>query len=230
MSSIQTNLNKIDQEITDTALSCLRQPDQIHLIAVSKKKDVHTVKLAIEAGARHLGENYIQEAIEKIDAIGKDAVSWHFIGHLQSNKARIAVEYFDFIHTVDSLKLAAEINKQAKKIGKIQNILVQVNISEEKTKSGTTTENTLELVQAMCSFEHLSLQGLMCMPPYFSNPEKARPYFKQLAALKQDILNAGLIETSFNHLSMGMSNDFKIAIQEGATMVRIGTSVFGERN
>ncbi|MFH2060449.1 MAG: YggS family pyridoxal phosphate-dependent enzyme [Pseudomonadota bacterium] len=230
MSSIQTNLNKISKQILIAATSCGRLPDQVQLIAVSKRKSVDIVKQAIKAGVLNLGENYIQEAIEKIDIIGKDAACWHFIGHLQSNKARVAVQYFDIIHTVDSHKLAKEINKQAQKIGKIQKILVQVNISDEKNKSGTTREDTFELVSAISSLEHISLQGLMCMPPYFSEPEKARHYFKQLKALKQDIMARGLENVFLDHLSMGMSNDFKVAIEEGATMVRIGTSIFGERD
>lgn len=230
MSSIQANLNKINQEIQIAATSCGRLPDKVQLIAVSKKKEVDTVKQAIKAGVLNLGENYIQEAIEKINKIGKDAVCWHFIGHLQSNKARVAVQYFDIIHTIDSYKLAREIDKQAQKIGKIQKILVQVNISDEKSKSGTTREDTFELVRAISLLEHISLQGLMCMPPYLPHPENARGYFKQLADLKQDIMAANLKNISLDHLSMGMSNDFMVAIEEGATMVRVGTSIFGERD
>ncbi len=221
MPSIASNLNQIKQEISQTALGCGRKTDGIALIAVSKRKSVEAVKESILAGAEHLGENYIQEAMEKIDIIGKDAACWHFIGHLQSNKARFAVQYFEYIHTVDSLKLAKEINKQAKKIDKIQKILVQVNIGEEATKSGTAYDDTIELVRAVRSLENISFQGLMCMPPYFSDPENTRPYFKQMAALKDQI--------DFHHLSMGMSNDFKVAVEEGATMVRVGTSIFGER-
>ncbi|MCK4766981.1 MAG: YggS family pyridoxal phosphate-dependent enzyme, partial [Desulfobacula sp.] len=180
--------------------------------------------------AKHFGENYIQEAIEKIDVIGKNRICWHFIGHLQSNKAKFAVKYFEYIHTVDTLKLAKSIDKQAKKIDKIQKILVQVNIGKEETKSGTRIEETIELIKQISTFENLSLQGLMCMPPYFSDPEKARIYFKQLGLLKEKIMARKLGNVTMEHLSMGMSNDFKVAIEEGSTMVRVGTSIFGRRD
>lgn len=230
MPAIKDNLNEINQQIMDIALSCGREPDTIQLIAVSKRKSVETIMEGIKAGAKHFGENYIQEAIEKIDIIGKKAACWHFIGHLQSNKAKFAVNYFDYIHTVDTLKLAKAIDKQAKKIDKIQKILVQVNISQEKTKSGTNTEDTIQLAEQITSFENLSLQGLMCMPPYFSDPEKARIYFKQLGHIKERIIALNLNNVNIKHLSMGMSNDFKVAIEEGSTMVRVGTSIFGRRD
>lgn len=230
MPPIKNNLEKIKQEVVDAAVSCGREPGTIQLIAVSKRKSVETVMEGIKAGAGHLGENYIQEAVQKIDIIGKDSASWHFIGHLQSNKAKFAVQYFDYIHTVDTVKLAKEINKQAGKIQKIQNILLQVNIGDEDTKSGTTIEDAVELAKQISVFPHLSLQGLMCMPPYFSEPEDARIYFKQLVQIKEKIQDCHLENVSMTHLSMGMSNDFKVAIEEGSTMVRVGTSIFGRRD
>lgn len=230
MPTIKDNFDKINKQIMDTAVSCGRKPDTIQLIAVSKRKSVETIRQGIQAGAKHFGENYIQEAIEKIDIIGKDGLCWHFIGHLQSNKAKFAVKYFDYIHTIDTLKLAKAIDKQAKKIDKIQKILVQVNIGEEESKSGTHTEDTVQLAEQITSFENLSLQGLMCMPPYFSEPEKARVYFKQLGHIKEKITALNLDNVSMEHLSMGMSNDFKVAISEGSTMVRVGTSIFGRRD
>ncbi len=230
MSSIKNNLAQINKDIIDTAISCGRKPESIQLIAVSKRKTVDTVLEGVKAGAKHLGENYIQEAMEKIDSIGKDSACWHFIGHLQSNKAKFAVKYFEYIHTVDTLKLAKEINKQAKKIDKIQNILLQVNIADEETKSGTQKTSALELVRLINEMDHLSLQGLMCMPPYFSDAEQARGYFKQLVQIKEDITAQGFERVSMKHLSMGMSNDFKVAIEEGSTMVRVGTSIFGRRD
>jgi len=230
MSSIKGNLEKINEIIADTALSCGRKPEDVLLIAVTKKKNTATVMEAIQSGARHFGENYIQEAVSKIDTIGKENACWHFIGHLQSNKAAIAVKYFEYIHTVDSFKLAKEINRQAKAIHKIQKILIQVNISNEKTKSGAEAEKTVELIKQINTFENISLQGLMCMPPYFEQPEQARGFFKALLLIRNDIMAHQFSNVSVNHLSMGMSNDFKIAIEEGSTMVRIGTSIFGERN
>lgn len=230
MSSIKDNLDRINKEIVNTAVSCGRGADSIQLIAVSKKKSVETVIECIKAGAVHLGENYIQEAIEKIDIIGKDTVTWHFIGHLQSNKAKFAVKYFEYIHTVDTLKLAKEINKQAGKINKTQKIFVQVNIGKEDTKSGTKIEDTIQLITQINTFKNLSIQGLMCMPPYFSEPDQARIYFKQLAGMKEKITGYQFDNVSMEHLSMGMSNDFKVAIEEGSTMIRIGTSIFGRRD
>jgi len=230
MSAIKENLEKINGMIADTALSCGRKPEDVLLIAVTKKKNTATVMEAIQSGARHFGENYIQEAVSKIDTIGKENACWHFIGHLQSNKAAIAVKYFEYIHTVDSFKLAKEINRQAKAIHKIQKILIQVNISNEKTKSGAEAEKTVELIKQINTFENISLQGLMCMPPYFEQPEQARGFFKALLLIRNDIMAHQFSNVSVNHLSMGMSNDFRIAIEEGSTMVRIGTSIFGERN
>lgn len=230
MSSIKENIDNINKQIFDTAISCGRKPEDIQLIAVSKKKNSDTILEGIKAGACHLGENYIQEAIDKINLIGKDKACWHFIGHLQSNKAKFAVQYFEYIHTVDTVKLAKEINKQAEKINKVQKILLQVNIAQEETKSGANTKEAIDLVKQLCSLTNLSLQGLMCMPPYFSDPEQARIYFKQLFQIKEKIIANQFDNVSMKHLSMGMSNDFKVAIQEGATMVRVGTAIFGSRN
>jgi len=230
MSGIKENLEKINGMIADTALSCGRKPEDVLLIAVTKKKNTETIREAIQSGAGHFGENYIQEAVAKIETIGKENACWHFIGHLQSNKAAIAVKYFEYIHTVDSFKLAKEIDKQAKAILKIQKILLQINISKEKTKSGTDAEKAIDLVRQIHEFENIAIQGLMCMPPYFDDPEQARGYFRALLQIREDIIARQFPNVSMTHLSMGMSNDFRVAIEEGATMVRIGTSLFGERN
>ncbi|MEA1968034.1 MAG: YggS family pyridoxal phosphate-dependent enzyme [Thermodesulfobacteriota bacterium] len=229
MITIKERLLAIKNDIKKSAQGCNRNPEEIILIGVSKKKEAKTVIQGIDAGLETLGENYIQEAMDKIDTIGKKRASWHFIGHLQSNKAKFAVNYFDLIHTVDKLKLAKEINKQAEKINKTQAILMQINISEEDSKSGVSADDALVLAEEISKFNNLSLKGLMCMPPFFDNPEKARPYFKALAEIKATIEQADIANISMEHLSMGMSYDFMVAIEEGATMVRIGTAVFGER-
>ncbi|MCA1786456.1 MAG: YggS family pyridoxal phosphate-dependent enzyme [Desulfobacteraceae bacterium] len=229
MTQIKDNLIFIQEKIKKTAISCGRNPDDVQLIGVSKKKSIQDINQAISAGLNILGENYIQEAVEKIDAIGKNAAAWHFIGHLQSNKARFAVQYFDLIHTVGTLKLAREIDKQAKKIQKRQKILLQVNIAMEDTKSGATKEQVIELANAIMEFENLELLGLMCMPPYFEDPEDARIYFQKLVHIRDDIRTSGVDDGAMTHLSMGMSHDFAVAIQEGATMVRVGTAIFGSR-
>jgi PLP dependent protein len=230
MQSIKDNLDKINKQILDTAMSSGRNPENIRLIAVSKRKSVEAVVEAIKAGAKHFGENYIQEAIDKIDAIGKDTACWHFIGHLQSNKAKFAVKYFDYIHTVDTIKLAREIDKQAGKISKIQDILVQINIGEENTKSGIKIDDTLKLITQIHTYKNIAVKGLMCMPPYFLDPDQARIYFQQLVRIKDEILDKKYETVSMKHLSMGMSNDFKVAIEEGSTMIRVGTSIFGRRD
>jgi PLP dependent protein len=230
MSPIKENLDQIRTEISDAAIAAGRKPEDLLLIAVSKKKTIADIRAAIEAGADNFGENYMQEAVEKIEAIGKDKVCWHFIGHLQSNKAKLAVKYFDYIQTVDSAKLAKEINKHAKAMNKIQKILIQLNIAHEDTKSGIDATEILSLAEQINDMENLSVQGLMCMPPFFDDPELARPYFKKLSQLRQKIMDKGFERISMNQLSMGMSNDFEVAVQEGSTMVRIGTSIFGERS
>ncbi len=230
MSSIKNNLDKINKQIIEAAISCGRNPETIRLIAVSKRKTAEAIMEGINAGAKHFGENYIQEAMDKMDKIGKNAAGWHFIGHLQTNKVRFAVNYFDYIHTVDTEKLAKEIDKQARKINKIQKILVQVNIGEENTKSGIRIEDTIQLITQIQSCKNISVRGLMCMPPYFSDPDQARIYFQQLVRIKEKILDQKYKTVSMKHLSMGMSNDFKVAIEEGSTMVRIGTAIFGGRD
>lgn len=259
MESIKERLRYIKEEIRAAALSCGRNPDGITLIAVSKKKSVELIQKGIGEGVTVLGENYIQEAVEKIDSIDSISsvdsagsvesvgsiasvdnagrvesfdsghVSWHFIGHLQSNKAKFAVKYFDFIHTVHSFKLAKEISRQAEKIGRVQKILMQINISEEESKSGASAPEAIELARDISQLEHVAVKGLMGMPPFFDDPEQARPYFKALVQIKTAIEKENISGISMEHLSMGMSNDFRVAIEEGSTMVRIGTAIFGSR-
>lgn len=223
-------INNIKNRIKKAALANDRDPASIQLVAVSKTMPAELVKQAILGGATILGENYIQESRKKIEQIADNSVKWHFIGHLQSNKTRYAVKLFDLIHTVDSLKLAKEINKQAAKIDKIQPVLMQVNLSREITKSGTTEDNAAELAEQISHLPNLSLQGLMAMPPFFNSPEKVQPFFKQLRLLANQINKLQLPGITMNELSMGMTGDFEAAIAEGATLVRIGTAIFGERS
>ena len=227
--TIKNNLEAISARIKRTAAACGRSKDTIRLVAVSKTKPADMMKQAADAGVENFGENYIQEAREKFNTLASYPVSWHFIGHLQSNKAKYAVRIFDLIHSVDSLKLASELNRQAKKIDKIQDILVQVNIAEEDTKSGILQDDALTLIRDISELANLHIKGLMTMPPYFNAPEKVRPFFSALRNLRDQIMSASIPGVSMDELSMGMTGDFETAIEEGATLVRIGTAIFGER-
>ena len=216
-------------QIADAAAACGRDPEGVRLVAVSKTMGIERVAEAIDAGALILGENYIQEAREKFNALYDRPVAWHFIGHLQSNKAKYAVRMFDLIHSVDSLKLARALDKEAGKNGKLQKILIQVNVSGEATKSGVAATGAIELVERIGSLQNICIKGLMTMPPYFDAPEQARPYFRQLAHLRERIVARAIPGVCMDELSMGMTGDFAVAIAEGATLVRIGTAIFGER-
>lgn len=226
---LKQRLQAVRERIARACEKCGRDPATVRLVAVSKTMPAARVEAAITAGAAILGENYIQEAREKASALSRYAVSWHFIGHLQTNKAKYAVRIFDLIHTVDRLKLARELDKQAARIGKIQPVLVQVNISGEQSKSGIAPQETEKLLQAVAALEHIQVRGLMTMPPFFDQPEKARPFFKSLYRLSRRMAETGIAGVSMDELSMGMSGDFEVAIEEGATLVRVGTAIFGER-
>lgn len=226
---MKQRLQYIKEQIEKAAVSCGRDPESVCLIAVSKTVPENRVKDAIEAGVTHLGENYIQEARKKIENLSAYPVSWHFIGHLQSNKAKYAVKLFDLIHSVDSFKLARELNKQAAKIKKIQKILIQVNMGKEVSKSGVFEEDVYNLLKEISLLENISVKGVMTLPPFFDNPEKARPYFSALRNLRDSLDKRKPGNVSLKELSMGMTGDFEAAIEEGATYVRIGTAIFGKR-
>ena len=225
---LKQRLEQVRERIRKACESCQRDPNSVRLVAVSKTVATDIVKEAIEAGVTHLGENYVQEARDKFKALVQYRISWHFIGHLQSNKAKYAVRLFDLIHTVDSLKLAQELDKQAVKVDKIQQILVQVNISAEDTKSGISVDEAPRLISEISRMKNLAVKGLMTMPPYFYQPEKVRPFFAALRKLR-DQIGQTQPNVSLSELSMGMTGDFEVAIEEGATLVRIGTAIFGER-
>jgi len=202
-----------------------RDPGEIKLVAVSKTVEPARIKEAIEAGVSILGENYVQEAQKKIEEIGQP-VSWHFIGHLQSNKSKYAVRLFDTIHSLDSISLAEELNRRAEQADRRVRVLIEVNLSGEETKFGTDEEKIWNLAKRILHLDRLSFEGLMTMPPYFDSPEMSRPYYVKLREVKERLVKEGIPVTD---LSMGMSNDFEIAIEEGATYVRVGTAIFGAR-
>ncbi len=221
-------LQHIKNRIEKAAQACGRDPETIRLVAVSKTIPADRVKGAIEAGVTDLGENYVQEARNKFNTLATYPVSWHFIGHLQSNKAKYAVRLFDLIHSVDTIKLARELNKQSEKVNKIQDVLIQVNVSEENSKSGVYIKDIYDLLKEISLFKNLSIKGLMTMPPFFDAPEKVRPYFSALRHLR-DRMVGDLLNVRLDELSMGMTGDFEVAIEEGATLIRIGTAIFGKR-
>jgi pyridoxal phosphate enzyme (YggS family) len=226
---LKDRLSLIRSRIETAVADSGRQPEDVQLVAVSKTVPFEKILTGIDLGVTVFGENYVQEARDKFNALYSHPLSWHFIGHLQSNKAKYVVKIFDLIHSVDSLKLSREIDKQAGKIDKVQSVLVQVNIAEEASKSGVLLEDTAQLVSEMSQLSHLEIKGLMTMPPYFNAPEKARPYFKALRQLRDQIRAMEIPGVAMDELSMGMTGDFEVAIQEGATLVRIGTAIFGER-
>ncbi len=225
---VAENILAIQKKINQAASSSGRNPDEITLIAVTKTVGLEKIREAVDAGLRIFGENRIQEAQTKIsNTIGQGRLEWHLIGHLQKNKSKSAVELFDLIHTVDSIGLAEEINRHAEKIHKVQRVLAQVKLSEEETKHGVSEKELSSLLEAIGRLKNLKLEGLMTIPPFFEDPGEARPYFGRLRVLRDEAGKAGY---RLQQLSMGMSNDFEVAIEEGATMVRIGTAIFGERN
>jgi hypothetical protein len=236
MSTIKENLLRVLERIEKAARRAGRDPREVRLVAVSKTVEVARIKEAIEAGVIILGENYVQEAQKKIEEIGRFAsteplvkgrpVSWHFIGHLQSNKAKYAVRLFDMIHSADSIPLVEELNRRAEQAGRMTKVMIEVNLSKEATKFGTDEEELLNLAIRIQDLKYLSLEGLMTMPPYFDSPEMSRPYYVALRDLKEKMAGGGV---PLQELSMGMSNDFEIAIEEGATFVRVGTAIFGPR-
>ena len=225
MSSVKENYLKVMEQIVKAAQKAGRNPEEINLVAVSKTVESARIKEAIEAGVSILGENYVQEAQKKIEEIGR-IVSWHFIGHLQSNKAKYAVSLFDMIHSLDSISLAEELNRRAEKEGRTMNAMIEVNLSGEATKFGAEEARVFDIARRVLNLSHLSLVGLMTMPPYFDDPRLSRPYYIRLRELKEKMIKEGI---PLRELSMGMSNDFEIAIEEGATFVRVGTAIFGER-
>jgi pyridoxal phosphate enzyme (YggS family) len=224
---ISANIDSIRQRIAAAAKRANRDPLSIKLMAVTKTVEPERIGKAIQAGLTMLGENYVQEAKDKIAIIG-NAAQWHMIGHLQTNKVKYAVKLFDCVHSVDRLELAHELDKRAGQINRKLNVLIEVNSGEE-SKSGIEKTNALELVRLVAHFPNLAVQGLMTMAPYSDNPEDSRPYFKALSELRDDINRAGIAGIIMEELSMGMTDDFEVAIEEGATIIRVGRAIFGKR-
>ena len=225
---ISANISLIRQRIEAACARSGRDPQSVRLMAVSKTVAPERIREALEAGITLLGENYVQEAREKIPAIGH-AAEWHMIGHLQTNKVKYVVNLFDWIHSVDRLELARELDKRAGQNNRRLNILIEVNVSGEESKNGMEPDAALELVRQVSLLPNISVRGLMTMPPYSDNPENSRPYFQALRKLRDEISAAAIPNIRMDELSMGMTDDFEVAIEEGTTIIRVGRAIFGKR-
>ena len=227
---ISENLSQIKQRIIEAAKRAGRDPSGVRLLAVTKEQSDATVAKGIQAGMTLLGENKVQEASGKIEAFGrKNGLEWHFIGRLQKNKVKFIFDLFDLIHSVDSLALAEAIHKKAQKIGSCMPILLQVNISGEKSKLGIDPLDLPREIRKFAKLEGVKISGLMTIPPFDRDPETSRPYYARLRELRDTCSSLNIPRICLDELSMGMSNDYEVAIEEGATLVRVGTGLFGRR-
>ncbi|MDA8169734.1 MAG: YggS family pyridoxal phosphate-dependent enzyme [Nitrospiraceae bacterium] len=221
------NVALVRQRISSAASRCGRTPEDIRLLAVSKTVGAEAVREAFGAGITDFAENRMQEAAEKMAALHDLPIKWHFIGHLQTNKAKAAVKAgFELIHSIDSDRLLFELDRQAEKTGRPQRALIEVNVGGEESKHGVAKEAFMKLLEESKKIKSIKIEGLMAIPPFFEDPEYARPFFRRLRALRDEAQRAGY---SLPELSMGMSHDFEMAIEEGATIIRLGTILFGER-
>ncbi|MGI6518059.1 MAG: YggS family pyridoxal phosphate-dependent enzyme [Bacillota bacterium] len=228
MSSISDSLSILRGRIAAASARAGRDPREVKLVAVSKNIDVERIVLAVEAGVRDFGENRVQEAAEKIPRVHAD-VTWHFVGHLQRNKAKDAVELFSLMHSLDSIRLARELDRRCEMADSTIDLLLQVNISGEATKFGVPPEMARDVLLEIARYERLRVRGLMVIAPYSDNPEDARPWFSQARQLMRELGRLSISNVSMDELSMGMSGDYEVAIEEGATIIRVGTAIFGER-
>jgi PLP dependent protein len=227
---ITANLVEVKARVATAAFRAARDPREIKLVAVSKTHPTEVLRQAIRAGLTIFGENKVQEAENKIEQIGRDAAKWHLIGHLQSNKARRAVQLFDVIHSLHSFELAERLERICEEEGRSHlPVFVQVDLAGEATKSGIAENDFRGLAEYLRGLERLSFDGLMVLPPYYNDPEATRPFFIRLRELRDELANEGFFQGRHGELSMGMSHDFEVAIEEGATIVRVGTAIFGER-
>ena len=241
---IKDNIRKVKERIASVCSKIGSDPSDISIIAVTKGRGIEQIKEACDAGLAEIGENKVQEALLKYNELSQpqagkpsaetidyrpSTIKWHMIGHLQTNKAKVAVNIFDLIQSVDSLQLASEINKQAGKINKVQDILIEVNVSAETSKFGLKPDEVIDNIKAITQLANINIKGLMTVAPIVDNPEKVRPYFRVLNGLKDEINRLMADSCKLSILSMGMTDDFEIAIEEGANMVRLGRAIFEER-
>jgi pyridoxal phosphate enzyme (YggS family) len=228
--NIAQRLKRVQERINQAALEAGRDPEDVTLVAVSKTHPAGIIEQAIAAGVTNLGENRVQEADGKIPSVGREKARWHLIGHLQSNKARRAVELFDVIHSLDSVALARRLDRVCDEVGRRQlPVLIQVDLGREATKTGAREDDLPEIIATIRKSRTLRLQGLMTLPPFFDDAEQTRPFFRRLRELRDELSALEAFGDTAGDLSMGMTHDFEVAIAEGATMVRVGTAIFGAR-
>ena len=226
---IQENIKLVEENIKKACEKVGRDVNEVTLIAVSKTKPYTAIEEALPTGVKDYGENKVQELCDKYEILPKD-IKWHMIGHLQRNKVKYLVGKASLIHSVDSIRLAEQIEKEYAKADEIANILIEVNMAQEESKIGITSEETEQLVREIAKFPHIRIKGLMTIAPYTDNPESNRVYFRNMKKLSVDIENKNIDNVSMSVLSMGMTGDYQVAVEEGATLVRVGTGIFGERN
>ena len=226
---ITSNLVDVQQRIANACKKSGRTVEEVSLISVSKTKPIEMIQIAYDQGMRVFGENKVQELCDKYEKLASD-IQWHLIGHLQRNKVKYIVDKVTMIHSVDSVRLAEQIELEARKKQVDVDVLIEVNVAGEDTKFGVTPEETLNLVTEIAKFPHVHIKGLMTIAPYVENPEENRVHFKKLKELSIDIKSKNIDNVCMNELSMGMTNDYEVAVEEGATFVRVGTGIFGERD
>lgn len=228
MADVAANYREIVERIRQAAVLAGRDPLEVKMLAAAKAQDAESIEAAIASGVSLIGENYVQEAKSKRKSLSHD-VEWHMIGHLQRNKAKAAVELFDVIETLDNTELARELDKEGRKRNVKVRALIEVNLGGEERKSGIAKDKVVELLQTIGKLPHVSIEGLMTIPPYRESCEEVRPYFRELRQLRDQLHSLKLPNVYLRELSMGMTNDYPIAVEEGATIVRIGTALFGPR-
>lgn len=228
--SIRENIDGILKRVHDTCKKTGRNPDDITIVAVSKTVDYQRAKEAVEAGINNLGENRVQELVKKYEELKNTGVKWHMIGHLQKNKVKYIIDKTVLIHSVESLELAEEINKRANKNNLTANVLIELNIGEEESKFGINEESVYNFISSMEKFDNIKVLGLMTVAPFCENPEDVRWVFKKMKNIYDKVSTMNLQNVHMKYLSMGMTNDFEVAIEEGSNIIRIGTAIFGARN
>ena len=227
--SIADNVRRVRTRMRQAAERAGRDPMSVRLVAASKTVDAARIRAAIAAGVTVLGENYLQETRQKLGQLGRSGVEWHLIGPLQRNKVRYVFDLFDMMHSLDRLELAEEINRRAERLGRRLPVLLEVNVGGEASKSGWTPDGLLNDVRQLAALPNIQVRGLMTVPPPTPQPTEARPFFRQVRQLRDRLVQAGYDGMTFDELSMGMTADYEVAIEEGATLVRVGTAIFGPR-